>query len=52
VARVGGPDDGAHARYTIQVDDSDATCAELTPRGAAFADPAGHGREVAQAIAR
>jgi catechol 2,3-dioxygenase-like lactoylglutathione lyase family enzyme len=67
-ARVGKPDAGTRAQYTIQVDDADATCAELTGRGvallngpidrpwgqrtAAFADPAGHIWEIAQTIAQ
>jgi catechol 2,3-dioxygenase-like lactoylglutathione lyase family enzyme len=57
---------GRRLRFTISVDDADAACAELTARGvtllngpvdrpwgqrtAAFADPAGHVREIAQAI--
>jgi len=67
-AGVGKPGAGARAQYTIQVDDADATCAELTRRGvtllngptdrpwgqrtAAFADPSGHVWEIAQTIAR
>jgi lactoylglutathione lyase len=67
-SRVGKPDAGARAQYTIQVEDADATCAELTGRGvtmlngpidrpwgqrtAAFADPAGHVWEIAQSLAR
>ena len=65
-ARVGGPDAGARAQFTLQVDDADAVCAELGRRGvqllngpldrpwgvrtAAFADPAGHVWEIAQPI--
>jgi lactoylglutathione lyase len=67
-ARVGTSDAGARAQYTIQVEDADATCAELTRRGvtllngpvdrpwgqrtAAFADPAGHVWEIAETIAQ
>jgi lactoylglutathione lyase len=66
--RVGGPDAGARAQYTLQVDDADAVCAELGRRGvrllngpvdrpwgvrtAAFADPAGHVWEIAQPLSR
>jgi lactoylglutathione lyase len=55
---VGHPDAGVRAQFTIEVDDVDTHCAELTGRGvtllngpqdrpwgirtAAFADPAGH----------
>lgn len=62
-ARVGGPDAGVRAQYTLDVDDVDARCAELAGRGvallngpqdrpwgvrtAAFADPAGHVWELA-----
>jgi catechol 2,3-dioxygenase-like lactoylglutathione lyase family enzyme len=65
-APVGGPDAGARAQYTLQVDDADAVCAELARRGvrllngpvdrpwgvrtAAFADPAGHVWEIAQPL--
>jgi catechol 2,3-dioxygenase-like lactoylglutathione lyase family enzyme len=60
---VAAPDAGARAQFTINVEDVDATCAELERRGvtllngpidrpwgvrtAAFADPAGHIWEVA-----
>jgi catechol 2,3-dioxygenase-like lactoylglutathione lyase family enzyme len=63
-ARVGAPDAGARAQFTITVDDVDAMCAELTARGvellngpmdrpwgirtAAFRDPAGHIWEIAK----
>jgi lactoylglutathione lyase len=66
-AGVGRPQVGARAQYTIQVEDADATCAELTRRGvtlltgpvdrpwgqrtAAFADPSGHVWEIAQTLA-
>lgn len=62
-APVAPPEAGARAQLTIQVDDVDATCAELTSRGvellngpmdrpwgirtAAFRDPAGHIWEIA-----
>jgi catechol 2,3-dioxygenase-like lactoylglutathione lyase family enzyme len=62
-AAVGGPDSGARLMFTIDVDDVDATCAELTARGvellngpidrpwgvrtAAFRDPGGHIWEIA-----
>lgn len=65
-ARVGGPDAGVRAQFTLQVDDADAVCAELGRRGvrllngpvdrpwgvrtAAFADPAGHVWEIAQPL--
>lgn len=65
-ARVGGPDAGTRAQFTLQVDDADAVCAELDRRGvrllngpvdrpwgvrtAAFADPAGHVWEIAQPL--
>ena len=67
-APVGGPDAGARAQFTIQVDDADAVCAELRRRGvallngpvdrpwgvrtAALADPAGHVWEIAQPLRR
>ena|SRR5690348_14604754 len=67
-ARVGGPDAGARAQFTVHVDDADAVCAELGRRGvallngpldrpwgvrtAAFADPAGHVWEIAQPLRR
>jgi catechol 2,3-dioxygenase-like lactoylglutathione lyase family enzyme len=60
---VAAPDAGARAQFTINVEDVDATCAELERRGvtllngpidrpwgvrtATFADPAGHIWEVA-----
>lgn len=63
---VGGPDASVRAQFTIDVDDVDARCAELTGRGvtllngpldrpwgvrtAAFADPAGHVWELAGPI--
>ena len=63
---VGGPDAGVRAQFTIEVDDVDARCAELTGRGlallngpldrpwgvrtATFADPAGHVWELAGPI--
>jgi catechol 2,3-dioxygenase-like lactoylglutathione lyase family enzyme len=63
-ARVGAPDAGARAQFTITVDDVDAMCTELTARGvellngpmdrpwgirtAAFRDPAGHIWEIAK----
>jgi catechol 2,3-dioxygenase-like lactoylglutathione lyase family enzyme len=62
-AAVGGPDSGARLVFTIDVDDVDATCAELAGRGvellngpidrpwgvrtASFRDPGGHIWEVA-----
>ncbi|HEX5014133.1 MAG TPA: VOC family protein [Candidatus Limnocylindrales bacterium] len=62
-ARVGGPDAGARMQFTINVEDVDATCAELARRGvallngpidrpwgvrtAAFKDPAGNVWEIA-----
>jgi lactoylglutathione lyase len=62
-AAVGPANDGSRMQLTIDVDDVDATCAELASRGvsllngpmdrpwgrrtAAFADPAGHIWEVA-----
>lgn len=61
--RVGRPDSGARAMYTLTVDDCDAICATLRERGvellngpidrpwgvrtAAFRDPAGHVWEIA-----
>jgi lactoylglutathione lyase len=63
-AAVAGPGLGARAQLTIDVDDVDATCAELARRGvvlingpmdrpwgvrtACFADPAGHVWEIAK----
>jgi catechol 2,3-dioxygenase-like lactoylglutathione lyase family enzyme len=63
-AVVGGPDAPARLQLTINVDDVDAICAELTARGvellngpmdrpwgirtAAFRDPAGHIWEIAK----
>jgi catechol 2,3-dioxygenase-like lactoylglutathione lyase family enzyme len=63
-AQVAGPDAGARFQFTINVDDVDATCAELERRGvallngpmdrpwgirtAAFRDPAGHIWEIAK----
>lgn len=62
-AVVASPDAGARMQFTIEVDDVDAMCAELTSRGvellngpidrpwgirtAAFRDPAGHIWEIA-----
>jgi catechol 2,3-dioxygenase-like lactoylglutathione lyase family enzyme len=62
-AAVAGPDAGARAQLTIQVDDVDAMCAELAGRGvellngpidrpwgirtASFRDPGGHIWEIA-----
>ena len=62
-ASVGGPDAGARMQFTINVEDVDATCADLERRGvrllngpmdrpwgirtAAFADPAGNVWEIA-----
>jgi catechol 2,3-dioxygenase-like lactoylglutathione lyase family enzyme len=62
-APVGGPDTGARHVFTVEVDDVDAMCAELTARGvellngpmdrpwgprtASFRDPAGHIWEIA-----
>jgi catechol 2,3-dioxygenase-like lactoylglutathione lyase family enzyme len=62
-ASVGARDSGSRFQFTIQVDDVDATCAELASRGvellngpmdrpwgirtASFEDPAGHIWEVA-----
>ncbi len=63
-APVAGPDAGARVQFTIEVDDVDATCADLAARGvellngpmdrpwgirtAAFRDPAGHIWEIAK----
>ena len=63
-AAVASRDAGARAQFTINVDDVDATCAELTSRGvellngpmdrpwgirtASFRDPAGHIWEIAK----
>ena len=63
-AEVGGPDGGPRFQLTIDVDDVDATCAELAARGvdllngpmdrpwgvrtASFRDPAGHIWEIAK----
>ena len=63
-ARVADPDAGARAQFTLEVDDVDATCAELAKRGvtllngpmdrpwgirtASFRDPGGHIWEIAQ----
>jgi catechol 2,3-dioxygenase-like lactoylglutathione lyase family enzyme len=62
-AAVGGPESGARLVFTIDVDDVDATCAELAARGvellngpidrpwgvrtASFRDPGGHIWEIA-----
>ena len=62
-ATVGGPESGARLVFTIDVDDVDATCAELAARGvellngpldrpwgvrtASFRDPGGHIWEIA-----
>ena len=62
-----GPRDGPRMQFTIDVDDVDATCAELTARGvqllngpidrpwgirtACFQDPAGHVWEIAKEVA-
>jgi lactoylglutathione lyase len=62
-ATVAGRDAGSRMQFTIEVDDVDATCAELAERGvkllngpmdrtwgirtASFADPAGHIWEIA-----
>jgi catechol 2,3-dioxygenase-like lactoylglutathione lyase family enzyme len=62
-AKVAGADAGARAQYTIEVDDVDAVCTQLTARGvelltgpvdrpwgprtASFRDPAGHIWEIA-----
>jgi catechol 2,3-dioxygenase-like lactoylglutathione lyase family enzyme len=66
-AKVASPDAGARTQFTIEVDDVDAVCVELTGKGvslingpvdqpwgrrtACFADPSGHNWEVAQMIA-
>jgi catechol 2,3-dioxygenase-like lactoylglutathione lyase family enzyme len=63
-AQVAGPEAGSRAVFTIQVDDVDAKCAELTARGvellngpmdrpwgvrtASFLDPGGHIWEIAK----
>ena len=63
-ARVAPPDAGSRMQFTIDVDDVDAMCAELTARGvellngpidrpwgirtASFRDPAGHIWEIAK----
>ena len=63
-AEVGSREAGARAQFTIEVDDVDAMCAELTSRGvellngpmdrhwgvrtASFKDPAGHIWEIAK----
>ena len=63
-AKVGGPDVGARAQFTVDVDDVDATCARLAELGvellngpidrpwgirtAAFRDPAGNVWEIAK----
>ncbi len=63
-ARMAARDAGARAVFTLQVDDVDATCADLTARGAtllngpmdrpwgvrtaSFQDPAGHIWEIAK----
>ena len=62
-ARVGARDDGARLQFTLNVDDVDAMCAQLTARGvhlingpmdrpwgprtACFQDPGGHIWEIA-----
>ena len=64
-AEVASPDAGARMQFTIDVDDVDAMCADLTQRGvellngpmdrpwgirtASFRDPAGHIWEIAKA---
>jgi catechol 2,3-dioxygenase-like lactoylglutathione lyase family enzyme len=66
-AAVAPRDAGSRKQFTIDVDDVDATCAELTARGvkllngpldrpwgirtASFQDPAGHIWEIAKAVA-
>lgn len=66
-APVGDASAGRRTQFTVWVDDADAACAELAGRGvallngpqdrpwgqrtAAFADPAGHVWEIAQALA-
>ena len=63
-AHAGGPDDGPRFQLTVDVEDVDATCAELARRGvqllngpmdrpwgirtATFRDPAGHVWEIAK----
>lgn len=63
-AAVASPDAGSRFQFTIEVDDVDAMCAELAPRGvellngpmdrpwgvrtASFRDPGGHIWEIAQ----
>jgi catechol 2,3-dioxygenase-like lactoylglutathione lyase family enzyme len=63
-AKVGTPEAGARAVFTIEVDDVDAMCAQLTTRGvkllngpidrpwgvrtASFVDPGGHIWEIAK----
>ena len=63
-AQVADPDAGARAQFTLEVDDVDATCADLATRGvtllngpmdrpwgirtAAFRDPGGHVWEIAK----
>ena len=63
-ASVAGPDAGARGQFTLEVDDVDAMCAELTRRGAellngpmdrpwgvrtaSFRDPGGHIWEIAR----
>ena len=66
-ATVASPDTGSRLQLTLDVDDVDATCAELTGRGvellngpmdrewgirtASFRDPGGHIWEIAQPLA-
>jgi catechol 2,3-dioxygenase-like lactoylglutathione lyase family enzyme len=63
-AKVADPDAGARVQFTLEVDDVDATCAELAKRGvtllngpmdrpwgirtASFRDPGGHIWEIAK----
>ena len=63
-AKVAGPESGSRMQFTIEVDDVDAMCAELTGKGvellngpmdrpwgirtAAFRDPSGHIWEIAK----
>ncbi len=63
-ATIASPDSGSRAQFTIEVDDVDATCAELAKRGvellngpidrpwgvrtASFRDPGGHIWEIAK----
>jgi catechol 2,3-dioxygenase-like lactoylglutathione lyase family enzyme len=63
-AKVADPEAGARAQFTLEVDDVDATCAELAKRGvtllngpmdrpwgirtASFRDPGGHIWEIAK----